>query len=61
MIPELLGGKNSLMIGKLLWFEFFNNNDWPRASALAMAILLALIVPIMIYQHYQGKTDEAGQ
>ena len=58
VIPELLGGPSSLMIGRVLWGEFFSNRDWPTASAVAIAILLALVVPLMIYQKYQDKELE---
>jgi putrescine transport system permease protein len=59
VIPELLGGPNTLMIGTVLWHEFFNNLDWPVASAVAIAILLLLVVPIMIFQHFQARDLEA--
>jgi len=55
VIPALLGGPDSLMIGRVLWEEFFNNRDWPVASAVAIAMLLVLVVPIMILQHVQGR------
>jgi putrescine transport system permease protein len=58
VIPELLGGPSSLMIGRVLWGEFFSNRDWPTASAVAIAVLLALVVPLMIYQKYQDKELE---
>ena len=58
VIPELLGGPSSLMIGRVLWGEFFSNRDWPTASAVAMAILLALVVPLMVYQKFQDKELE---
>ena len=58
VIPELLGGPSSLMIGRVLWGEFFSNRDWPTASAVAMAILVALVVPLMVYQKYQDKELE---
>jgi putrescine transport system permease protein len=58
VIPELLGGPSSLMIGRILWGEFFSNRDWPTASAVAIAVLLALVVPLMIYQKYQDKELE---
>ena len=54
VIPALLGGPGSLMIGRVLWEEFFNNRDWPVASAVAIAMLLLLVIPIMIYQRAQG-------
>ena len=55
VIPDLLGGPNTLMIGKTLWTEFFGNRDWPLASAVAVLLLLVLIVPIMIFQNQQQK------
>lgn len=59
VIPELLGGPDTLMIGKLLWSEFFNARNWPGASAVAVVMLLLLIVPITIFQRYQSKDLEA--
>jgi putrescine transport system permease protein len=53
VIPDLLGGSNSLMIGQTLWLEFFQNRDWPVASAVAIALLLILLLPILLYQHLQ--------
>jgi len=58
VIPELLGGPSSLMIGRVLVNEFFSNRDWPTASAVAVAILIALVGPLMIYQKYQDKELE---
>ncbi|MGY2462991.1 ABC transporter permease subunit [Vreelandella sulfidaeris] len=55
VIPELLGGPNTLMIGKVLWEEFFLNRDWPVASALAMVMLLLLLVPIVWFHRYQSR------
>jgi putrescine transport system permease protein len=55
VIPALLGGPDSLMIGRVLWDEFFANHNWPVASAVATAFLLLLVGPIAIYQHYQTK------
>ncbi|RWJ39837.1 MAG: ABC transporter permease subunit [Mesorhizobium sp.] len=55
VIPELLGGSSSLMIGRVLVNEFFSNRDWPTASAVAVAILILLVVPLMIFQKYQDK------
>jgi len=61
VIPELLGGPDSLMVGRVLYNEFFANRDWPVASAVAIAILILLVVPLMIFQHYQNKQLEAEQ
>ena len=60
VIPDLLGGSDSLMIGRTLWTEFFSNKDWPVASAIAVVLLLALVVPIAIYQNLQMKNIEGG-
>ena len=59
VIPELLGGPNALMIGKVVADEFFQNRDWPMASAVAVAILIILVIPIMAFQYFQGKAQEA--
>jgi len=58
VIPELLGGPETLMIGKVLWQEFFNNRDWPVASALAVVMLAILIVPIILFNRSQAKELE---
>ena len=55
VIPDLLGGPNTLMIGKTLWVEFFGNRDWPLASAVAVILLALLVVPIAIFQNQQQK------
>ena len=55
VIPDLLGGSETLMIGKVLWTEFFYNRDWPVASAIAILLLAILVVPIMLYQRSQEK------
>ncbi|WP_313059296.1 ABC transporter permease [Agrobacterium cavarae] len=55
VIPDLLGGAQTLMIGKTLWTEFFGNRDWPLASAVAVILLLLLVVPIAIFQNQQKK------
>jgi putrescine transport system permease protein len=60
VIPDLLGGSDSLMIGQTLWTEFFSNKDWPVASAISVVLLLALVVPIAIYQNLQMKNIEGG-
>jgi putrescine transport system permease protein len=61
VIPDLLGGSDTVMIGKTMWEEFFNNRDWPAASAVAIALLIVLMIPIMIFQNNQAKQQEAGQ
>ncbi|WP_304640004.1 ABC transporter permease subunit [Pseudomonas sp.] len=58
VIPELLGGPETLMIGKVLWQEFFNNRDWPVASALAIVMLGILLIPIILFHYNQSKAME---
>ena len=58
VIPSLLGDPGMLMIGRVLWTEFFNNRDWPVSAAVAIALLLFLVIPIMYYQRAQDA--EAG-
>ena len=58
VIPELLGGPETLMIGQVLWQEFYNNRDWPVASALAVVMLAILIVPIILFNRSQAKEME---
>ena len=55
VIPALLGGPDTLMIGKILWTEFFSNRDWPVASAVAIAMLVLLVIPIMLLRLAQSK------
>ena len=59
VIPSHLGGPNTLMIGRVLWDEFFGNHDWPVAAAVAIAFLLLLAGPIAIYQYYNVRQLEA--
>ena len=59
IIPDLLGGGNSLMIGKVLYNEFHSNHDWPIASAVAIVLLVVLVAPMMLYQHMQSKGGES--
>lgn len=61
VIPDLLGGSDTLMIGRTLWNEFFNNRDWPVSSAVAVLLLLVLIIPIVSFQHFQQKQQEAAR
>jgi len=60
VIPDLLGGGNVLMIGRVLYNEFNANVDWPVASAVAIALLLVLVLPMMLYQYVQAKETEAS-
>lgn len=59
VIPDLLGGADTLMIGRTLWVEFFSNRDWPVSSAVAVLLLLVLIVPIVMFQHFQQRQQES--
>lgn len=59
VIPDLLGGGNVLMIGRILYNEFNANIDWPVASAVAIALLLVLVLPMMLYQHVQSREIKA--
>ncbi len=61
VIPSLLGGSQTLMIGKVLWEEFFSNRDWPVASAVAVVLLLVLVIPIILFQRNEQKQREEGQ
>jgi putrescine transport system permease protein len=61
VIPDLLGGSETLMIGKTLWNEFNSNRDWPISAAVATILLLILVVPIMFFQHAQAKADGEGK
>jgi putrescine transport system permease protein len=55
VIPDLLGGSNTLMLGRTIWTEFFADRDWPAASAVAIVLLATLIVPIALFQRQQAK------
>ena len=61
VIPSLLGGSRTLMIGKVLWEEFFSNRDWPVASAVAVILLLLLVIPIILFQRNEQKQRELEQ
>lgn len=58
VIPDLLAGSNSLMIGQTLWLEFFTNRDWPVASAIAVVLLALLLIPLLIYERVQRRQLE---
>lgn len=58
VIPDLLGGSDTVMIGKTMWEEFFNNRDWPAASAVAIALLIVLMIPIVIFQSNEARQQE---
>ena len=61
VVPDLLGGPDSLMIGKLMWTEFFSNKDWPLASSLAAILLMVLVVPFALLRHMERKHEEMDQ
>lgn len=56
VIPELLGGPQTLMIGRVLWNEFFSNNDWPMAAAMAVIMVLLIIVPLALFNYYHANS-----
>ena len=58
VIPELLGGPETLMIGRVLWDEFFSNNDWPMASSVAVVMVLLIIVPLALFNKYQAENTQ---
>ncbi len=58
VIPELLGGPETLMIGRVIWDEFFSNNDWPMASTVAVVMILLIIVPLAMFNKYQAEAQE---
>jgi putrescine transport system permease protein len=60
VIPDLLGGSDTLMIGQTLWTEFFSNKDWPVASAIAVALLCLLVVPMVLYERLQQRALDEG-
>jgi putrescine transport system permease protein len=57
VIPDLLGGPDTLMVGKVLWNEFFSNRDWPLASAVAIVLLVVLVLPLMLLQRMRGAAS----
>jgi putrescine transport system permease protein len=58
VIPELLGGPETLMIGRVMWDEFFSNNDWPMASSVAVVMVLLILVPLAVFSKYQAEAQE---
>ncbi|HJU49783.1 MAG TPA: ABC transporter permease subunit, partial [Pseudogulbenkiania sp.] len=61
VIPELLGGPETLMIGHVLWDEFFTNNDWPMASSVTVVVILLILVPMAIFNKYKAEQQMAGR
>lgn len=60
VIPEMLGGANTLMMGRVMWNEFFNNTDWPMASAVTCVMVLLLLVPLALFQYSQVRAQQPG-
>ena len=60
VIPELLGGPRTLMIGRVLWDEFFSNNDWPMAATVAVVMVLLVIVPLAFFNKHQAENASGG-
>lgn len=60
VIPELVGGTENQMIGKVLWQTFFNENNWPLASALAIIMVILLVIPITLYHRFENREIEKG-
>jgi putrescine transport system permease protein len=61
VIPALLGGPETLMIGQVLWDEFFTNNDWPLASAVTIVVLLLIMLPMAIFNKYKTQQEMEGR
>ena len=61
VIPELLGGPETLMIGHVLWDEFFGNNDWPMAASVAVAMVALIIIPLALFNKYQAESTAGGR
>ena len=61
VIPELLGGPQTLMIGRVLWDEFFSNNDWPMAATVAVVMVMLVIVPLALFNKHQAENDKGAQ
>jgi len=59
VIPSLLGGAENIMIGRVVWDEMFSSNNWPRAAALAIVMILFILVPMAIYNHYSAERNAA--
>ncbi|HEY0296856.1 MAG TPA: ABC transporter permease subunit, partial [Bordetella sp.] len=61
VIPEMLGGANTLMMGRVMWNEFFNNADWPMASAVTCVMVVVLLVPLALFQYSQARNQDREQ
>ena len=61
VIPSLLGGAENIMLGRVVWDEMFSSNNWPRAAALAVVMILFILVPMAIYTHYSAERDAEAE
>jgi putrescine transport system permease protein len=61
IIPDLLGGSDTLMLGRVLWSEFFSNRDWPLASAVAVLLLILIVVPVVLFREAELRREEAAK
>jgi len=61
VIPDLLAGSDRMMIGQMLWLEFFTNKDWPVASAIAIVLLVLLLAPLLVYEKLQSRQLERAR
>ncbi|MEZ5545640.1 MAG: ABC transporter permease subunit [Lysobacteraceae bacterium] len=61
VIPDILGGPDAITIGRVLWTEFFSNRDWPLASAVAVAMLLLIVVPTLIFEYVENRSEAKGK
>ena len=61
IIPDLLGGSDTLMLGRVLWSEFFSNRDWPLASAVAVLLLILIVVPVVLFREAELRREEAAE
>ena len=57
VIPDILGGPDALTIGRVLWTEFFTNRDWPLAAAVAVAMLLLLVIPTLLFEYVENRRE----
>jgi putrescine transport system permease protein len=61
VIPSLLGGAENIMIGRVVWDEMFSSNNWPRASALAVVMILLIMFPLALYYNYSAERNAADK
>ncbi len=61
VIPDLLGGPDAITIGRVLWTEFFNNRDWPLASAVAVAMLALIVIPVLVFEYVSDRRLDADR